>query len=170
MTANAVIAGTFADLRSVKSRSVVVLHIEVPIERAADVVAMFGYPQPGEEVSVAVARLLPAAADPAPATATSKPKRPWDDLSLAQQAGIACGDPDFWVWLDHSRAAANVFDVDSAAQEVRYRCNVKSRREFDRDEAAARRWNALHGEFKRWRADRAGQEQAEAQAAAYGRT
>jgi len=183
MTANAIIAGTFADLRSVKSRSVVVLHIEVPIERAADVVAMFGYPQPGEEVSVAVARLLPEAA-PEPVS-ENRPetdagfrapanRRKWDELSLAQQAGIACGDTDFWRFLEErydsvirgdAKACAEI-----AASDVREVCEVKSRAEFDRDEAAASRWNALHGDFRKWRADRVGQEQAEAQAREYGRT
>lgn len=167
MTANAVIAGTFADLRSVKSRSVVILHIEVPIERAADVVAMFGYPQPGEEVSVAVARLVQPVAEQPPAQATER--RKWDELRPSQQAGIACNEPEFWEFLTevHDNFTS---DANKAAAFVRWKCGVRSRSEFDTDEAAASRWNTLHGEYLRWRADRVGQEQAEAQAREYGRT
>ena len=51
------IAGTYSDLKFIKSRSVAQVVVEVPIERAADVVALFGTPQPGGEVWVGMARL-----------------------------------------------------------------------------------------------------------------
>lgn len=66
MTANAIVSGTFSDFKLVKTRSVAQLVIEIPIERAADAVAIFGIPQPGQEIAVAVARLIES---PAHATA-----------------------------------------------------------------------------------------------------
>lgn len=172
MTANAIVAGTFADMRSVKSRSVVVLMIEVPIERANDVVAMFGFPQPGAEVPVAVARLVMEQPKVEPPKAAPKPadeRTPWDALPKVQQAAIVCNDPEFWEWLHAQCPSARKIDANEAAEYVRFRCEVLSRKELDTDEAAATRWNELHGEFKRWRSDRVGQEQAEAQAREYGR-
>jgi hypothetical protein len=142
MTANAVIAGSFADIKSVKSRSVVVLMIEVPIERAADVVAMFGYPQPGEEVPVAVARLMPLNPEaPVAPPAPEKSKRGWDELSHAQQAGIVCGEVGFHRWI-------KVETPDEAAAWVREHCGVTSRRELDTNETAATAWNRLVGRYR----------------------
>lgn len=179
MNQNAIVAGSFADIRTVKSRSVVVLHIEVPIERAAEVIDKFGFPQPGNEIPVAVARLV---AEPSPVPAqpeqSSKPVgRKWDDMTYAQQAGIACGEPEFWTFLEAKTHNIIVDPEDGplgpigeqragnrAAYEVRDICKVKSRREFDTDEAAAERWRTLYGEYKRWRA---GQREAERQVAHY---
>lgn len=76
---NAVIDGTYSDFKLVKTRSVFQMVIEGPIERAAEAIAMFGVPQPGQEIHVAVARLQaspgPApAVDSGPSTAPSFPK------------------------------------------------------------------------------------------------
>jgi len=162
MTQNAVIAGTFADLKTVKSRSVVQMVIEVPIERGEQVVQMFGFPQPGAEIAVAVARL----ATEQPKSSTPTTGRKWDELRPSQQAGIACADPEFWQFLTEvGPRDLNIANDKAAADEVRFRCDVSSRRYLDTDEDAASRWNVLHGEFRKWRADRMGQEQAEAQAA-----
>lgn len=176
MTANAVVAGTFADLKTVKSRSVVQMVIEIPIERGASVVEMFGFPQPGAEVPVAVARLIdspkaepqieaPAAPAKPPA---EKPKRTWDEFAYSEQAFIKCGDQEFRNFLA-ARKATFAHDAESAAVGVRSLCRVKSRSEFDTDESAAQRWRVLHGEFTRWRSEQIGQAEAEAQARAYSR-
>jgi hypothetical protein len=58
MSKPAAIAGTFADLKTVKTRGVLQMVIEVPIEQGAHVVEAFGFPQPGAEIPVAVARLV----------------------------------------------------------------------------------------------------------------
>lgn len=112
----------------------------------------------------------PAIAEPAPEpTAPARERTPWDAMKKAQQAAIVCNDPEFWEWLHAQCPSARKVDANEAAEYVRFRCEVLSRKELDSDEAAATRWNELHGEFKRWRSDRVGQEQAEAQARAYRR-
>lgn len=58
MTA-AAIAGNYAEFKLVKTRGVFAITIEFPVERTADVFAALGYPQPGTESPVAVARLNP---------------------------------------------------------------------------------------------------------------
>lgn len=70
MSANAVVAGTYADFKVIKSRSVVQVVIELPIEKGADFIDKFGMPLPGVETWMAIAWLLkepaPAIADPTP--------------------------------------------------------------------------------------------------------
>ena len=56
MTA-AAISGNYAEFKLVKTRGVFAITIEFPVERTADVFAALGYPQPGTEIPVAVARL-----------------------------------------------------------------------------------------------------------------
>lgn len=139
MTANAVVAGTFADLRTVKSRSVVQMVIEIPIERGASVVEMFGFPQPGEEVLVAVARLMPQPAAPEPQPV--KERTPWDAMKHSQQAAILCGEVGFQRWI-------KVETKEAAAEFVRQHCGVPSRKDLDQDDEAASRWNRLSGQYR----------------------
>lgn len=63
--------GCYSDFRIVKTRSVAQLIVEIPIERAAEAVALFGVPQPGQEIHVAVARLNNAVPAPARSTASA---------------------------------------------------------------------------------------------------
>jgi len=58
---SAVISGSFADYRLVKSRSVLQVIVEIPIEQQGAAFAALGYPLPGTEIPVAVARLNPRA-------------------------------------------------------------------------------------------------------------
>jgi hypothetical protein len=57
MTDLAAIQGTFADFKTVKSRSVVQIVIEIPIEAGKRAIDILGFPQPGAEIPVALARL-----------------------------------------------------------------------------------------------------------------
>jgi hypothetical protein len=60
MSAPAAIRATFAQYAMVKTRGVLVLHMEVPLEAQAEVFAALGYPLPGNEVWVGIARLVVA--------------------------------------------------------------------------------------------------------------
>ncbi|HBR26842.1 MAG TPA: hypothetical protein DD732_07405, partial [Rhizobiales bacterium] len=62
-TAAAAIRATFSQYAMVKTRGVLVLHMEVPLEQQAEVFAALGYPLPGNEVWCAVARLDVSVAD-----------------------------------------------------------------------------------------------------------
>lgn len=141
MTDHAVIAGSFSECRMVKTRSAFQLVIEVPIEQAdAALKALGGMPQPGKERPVAVARLNASSVEPAAKKG-----------SLAQQAGILCGDPRFLTFLaenyQHIGAPKDDFE---AATTVRSICGVNSRSEFDSDPAAGQRWRNVKGAFDAW--------------------
>ena len=144
----AVIQGTFADLKSVKTRSVVQMVVEIPIEQAEQVIKAFGFPQPGAEIAVAVARLDSEATKHAPAP-SENPKKPFKNYSLSQQAGMRCNDPKFWKfiwgmfdWACESESAATNF--------VRTHCVVESRKELDTRGSAGSEWLALNAEYEQW--------------------
>lgn len=69
----AVIRGTFSDWRPVKTRGVLQLVIEVPVEQAQHVMDTLGFPMPGEEKFVAVALMNAVGGGGAPSAGTAEP-------------------------------------------------------------------------------------------------
>ncbi len=145
------VAGTYSDLKFIKTRGVAQIVIEVPIERAGEVVALLGTPMIGNEVWCAVARLAgppqQSVGDgipkipPGPGTREAKPKREWDDIPPSEQAGIACADEGFQKWWRG--------DEKYAALSVRDSCGVNSRSKLDTNSVAAERWRDLYARFQR---------------------
>ncbi len=148
MEAPAAIVGTFSDLKTVKTRSVVQMIIEVPIEHGEQIIAAFGFPRPGDEVPVAVARLDPEKASASPA-APEKVKKHFYELPLSQQAALRCQDERFWAWLTAPSDEA-VLDTETAAARVRGICGVKSRAEFDSDGHGCHKWIALNEQYEKF--------------------
>ena len=146
------IQGTFADLKSVKTRSVVQMVVEIPIEQAEQVVKAFGFPQPGAEIAVAVARLDPekARAAPTPPETPAKAKTRFHDKPLSVQAGIRCSDASFRRFLVDKFNYSRVPTDDEAAKVVREYCSVDSRKEFNTGGSAGRAWIGLNAEFEQW--------------------
>src|SRR5689334_3898132 len=71
----AAIAGVFSDYKLVRTRSVVQIIVEVPVEQQADVFAALGYPMPGQEIHVAVARMRTTDEQPVPPAGNLKPQQ-----------------------------------------------------------------------------------------------
>jgi hypothetical protein len=149
MPAPAAISGTFSDLKTVKSRSVVQLVIEVPIEQGAAVIEAFGFPQPGAEIHVAVARLVAASTTIEHQPKDEKPRRKFSDMPRWQQSGIRCNEPAFWKWLI-DRHNFGVDTPQEAAEAVREICGVFSRAELDSQPTAGERWDRMEAEFDIW--------------------
>lgn len=141
----AAIAGTYADLKFVRTRSVAQVVVEIPIEHAEQVVDLFGTPRPNSEVWVALARLDPEKMKPN-GEAESPP--PAAKKSRAQMAGILCNDPAFREYLAGGRGLPVETATDAAAL-VREICEVETRADLDRDEYAASQWDALYAEYRR---------------------
>lgn len=152
MSAPAAFHGNYADLKFVKTRSVAVVSIEIPIEAAEAFVAAFGTPRPGAEVPVALARMKPTTVRQAPKLSASD-KRTWSDMPLAQQAAIRCVEPAFRRFLaeeiDRSHDIA-MYDGDMAADTVRRLCGVTSRKHLAESSTAAARWVELDTRFQLW--------------------
>ena len=136
-----VLKATYADLKTVKTRSTCQLILELPIEALTDVVALLGAPVPGNEVWVAVARLRPEAVQIEPEPEQLAPPR--KSASLAQIAGILCNEGAF-------RKFIRVETVDQAAEYIRAHCGVSSRANIDGNPDATAAFDALRGEYELW--------------------
>lgn len=164
MAAPPAIAGTYADLRQVKSRGVWQLVIDVPAEQVEAMVDLFGMPRQDKPTHLAVARLKePPGTNGSAATqasaAPADPPHPPEGLrvpggakrerTLPEKVGMRCGNAYFQAWLmDHlglQQDAAQT--VDEIAEIVRQRCGVKSRTEILPGTEAAAKWLALETRF-----------------------
>jgi hypothetical protein len=144
----AVIQGSFADFKLVKTRKTAQIIVEVPIEQADQALAALGgLPQPATEAWVAIARLNDHVPEPNP----DKEKQRWEDLNLAMQAGIRCNEVAFRKFLTETETSAfEARSVHDAEMMVRERCEVDSRKELNLDPGAARRWQQLDRSYQAW--------------------
>ena len=149
---------TYVDLKFIKTRKLVQMVLELPIEQGEAVVQMFGTPRPDESVWVAVARLT----DDATVPETGEPKPEFDIATYAigpsQRAGMLCSDKRFQEWMTERSFNTSSSDLDKTdpklatnwcADEMRWLCKVKSRAEFDTDPAARQRFEVLESEYLR---------------------
>lgn len=135
-----VIKGTYSDLKLVKTRKVLQMVIELPVEAQDDFITKFGLPKPDAEMWVAVARLHDA---PVPA-------KTYEATKAVQDAGMACKDPNFGTWLHDSYNISSIdpLDAESIAEGLRAVLGVKSRSDFYEDEAALTAWKRLKSEYE----------------------
>lgn len=154
MSAPAAMQADYTDLRFVKGRKVIQVVLELPIEAGAQFVSVFGTPNPATSVPVAIARINGNAKPEAPA---EKTKRPWGELSIAQQAGILCGEKRFQVFVGEQMAKTrgagfrqDLVSVDDAAWYVRSVCGVNSRAHIERDAEATRKFRDLETNYQVW--------------------
>lgn len=160
MTSARIIRAEYSDFRMVKTRKVLQLVFEVPIEQASDALNKLGFPNPSDSVWCAVAVLDEKASAPVaqldehrssnPADAGSspagcaKPRRPFHELPLSQQCAIRCSDKQFQKYI-------GVESDEEAAEVVRdVWLHVESRSVLDANSVAAGRWSRLEAQFKRW--------------------
>ena len=143
----AMIRATFSEWRMVKGRKVLQIICEVPLEAQSDVWQALGSPMPDSEIWVAIARLRDGSAPQA--------KPPVKFVSLAQQAGILCNEVPFRRWLAETGGfdGIAVLDLDTAADELRRRCGVASRRDLDTDAEAGERFRGLRADYTLWLED-----------------
>lgn len=86
--------------------------------------------------------------------AASEPEKPgkrhWDEIPLAEQAGIRCNDDRFVEWLVGKYHSAWQTDEGPMLAQgiVRRECHVNSRSEIQEGTKAALRWRALDREFQ----------------------
>lgn len=150
MTA-AAISGCFADYRLVKSRSVLQLVVEVPVERQEEAFAALGYPVPGAEIHVALARLVTTPEPKAASDRSIQGRARYAASTERQQALVRSAqypkDARFRKWA----VERGYEDTEAAAIEfIRYECDVKSRREIEENDGAHRRFLAMETDYKIW--------------------
>lgn len=142
MSAPAIISGDFATFRHVQGRKVLQLVIEVPAEAASSVFSAFGYPGSGNPIPVAVARLVP---QPIAKPDNDKPRTPFHQLPLSQQAAMRCDEIGFRAFI--RERGGNAADADEAASFVRLHCNVRSRADIIEGTTAGDRWKELDADY-----------------------
>lgn len=153
MTANAAITGSYADFKIVKTRSVAQLVIEIPIEKAQEAIEMFGLPIGGEEIPVALARLISPAEPPKRTNeaATERGRLAYatsgERERAVTRAAMLCGDVQFQVWL-WRKTGTICEDDDEASHALRRFLGVTSRGEISSDDRAYQAFIALEIEYR----------------------
>lgn len=142
MTTPQAFQGDYTGLRFVNTRKVAQVVIEIPLEQATAFVAAFGTPDPANGVPLAIARIN-TEAKPEPT------KRKWDELSIAQQAGIMCNEKGFQTFVKEKSPHFEATTED-AAQYVRQLCGVNSRANIEGKPDAERKFRALRVEYDNW--------------------
>lgn len=131
----AVFSATYSDWKLIRTRKVVQIVLEVPLEAADHAYQVVGgMPKAGEETWFAVARLKeqPIKAPPQPVH------------RLVQRAGILCNDQEFinFCQIKHSLAPKLA---------IYKLCEISSRKELATNQQAQILFERLLGEFEGWR-------------------
>jgi hypothetical protein len=136
------VLATFSDFKIIKGRKVAQLIFEVPIETAdAALSELGGLPRSDGEQWVGVARVDPDAAE--------KPAEKPKGGPRAQQAGLMCGAPAFWRFLNEEKGL-DVTNKSEAAAILRHLCNVTSRADLDHSDDAARAFSEIVSNYRFW--------------------
>ena len=133
----AVIRGTYAAFKLVKTRNCVQMIIEVPIEEAQKVTNNFGIPTPSEEKWVAVALL-----DNRKVEVNNRASR------AIQQAGILGSDVAFGTFLKNKVPEVEPTNPESIVNGISAITGVRSWSEFTKNDTALTIWERLYDEYK----------------------
>lgn len=153
------VLGTFSEVKILKTRSVLQIIVEIPIEQADEALkALGGIPQPSEERWVGIARApkerrgaeLYQPEAPTVTLTKSKEHRPFNSLPLSQQAGIRCSDAKFSDFMIETHLPFMAMGVTEA---VRVVCGIVSRSELDTNDIAAAKWRKLEADYQAYLTD-----------------
>ncbi len=142
---------TYADFKLIKTRGVVSVSFELPVEQAqAALDVLGGMPIAATEVWCAVARLETKTPLTAPNPETSAhSKQAFRDMRMVNQAGILCDDVAFRKFLAEN-FKRDITSADDAAAYVREYCGVKSRSDIRPRCFSGNRWTRLVDEYRTW--------------------
>lgn len=138
------LAGNFADFKIIKTRSVLQIVVEIPIEQGQKALELLGIPQPGQEIPVAIARLVasPKAIDPDKSSRAKEAYATKDDMEKAVvRAAMLCSDQRYLDWRFCSNPA-------QAAEDMRAALNIRSRSEIADNERVYKLFIALETKFR----------------------
>jgi hypothetical protein len=99
--------------------------------------------RPGSAREGAAAESAAAGGKTPPAPADARRSARGRPFPLAKRAAMRCAEKSFQAFLGVDGASA-------AAAELRTRCGVASRKQFDTEEAARERWRALDARYAAW--------------------
>src|SRR3972149_8792011 len=146
----------YTDWKLIRTRGVVQVVFEVPIERSREAYdALGGMPTPASEVWCAIARLnmenaqKPRPSTPKPPATGGAHHKSWHEMTPAQQAGILCAEPTFWKFCEEW-LGQTIRVEDQCIFAVREYCGVQSRKEIDPNGLSGRNWRAITAEYRAW--------------------
>lgn len=145
------IRAVYANWRVVKTRGVLVLEFEVPIEEQEEVLKVLGAPLFSQAQWVGIT-LMHA---PGKKESEDKPeKRTWDELLPSAQAAMRCQEPAFQDWLAKRmgrvpfKHADEVARKDVTNQRLKEELHITSKRELHSNPIKNMLWNALDTEYQ----------------------
>lgn len=148
MSENPVIAGLYSDIKTVKTRSVVQIIVEVPIEQMPSVISTFGAPVPGNERWVALAAL---AFNPY----ANKQRTIEDHMGgeegrrAVQSAVLRCRELSFQRWLLGREMTGNPQEDEArAVDRLKGLLGITSRSEIGSDPEKRAAWKRLIGRYE----------------------
>lgn len=149
------IAATLLSYKTVPTRKVFQMVLELPIEKAADAIKLFGTPDSDGATWLAVARLIgPDKGSSPPVDSVGAPQgqgkvRHFKDMNRSQQAAIMCRDDEFQSWMGEiDPDGAPAFREGQAIGLLKQHLGIVSRRELDTDPAKAKAWDSLLADFE----------------------
>lgn len=145
---------TYADFKLVKTRRVVQVILEVPLEAADEaLLALGGMPKPDTETWVGVARLdaKPVREETTRMEPLPKAKRRFHELPLSQQASMRCNEQAFQKFLSEHYLTPCENNADAASL-VRKACGVQTRSDLLPGTPQGDKWRKLDDEFRAWMA------------------
>ena len=166
-------AASYADWKLIKTRAVIQIVFEVPIEsHDAAYQALGGMPVHAQERWFAIARLDQSKfeqrkerrdEDTQQGTTATAPgaapreRRSLSDVPLSQRAGMLCNAPAFWAFLkEHQPESCRVLELadgtdgEKAAIVLRSLCGVQSRSELSEDNQAGQEFLNIESGYNFW--------------------
>ena len=153
------IEATYSDIKTVKSRGVCQIVLEMPIEGMATAFDLLGAPVASETVWVVLARLRKPstpAIEQQPEPEAHQIEGPANDdephkpRALSQVAAILCNIVAFRRFIHEKGGYEVIPTADEAATWVREKCGITSRRELDTDTAAAANFRRIRSDYDLW--------------------
>jgi hypothetical protein len=159
MSAPAITHGSLVDVRNVNQHKCVRLVIDIPAERAREIIDTFGWPTMVDPVPVAIARLIDQQREEQSASSktqipTAQPRQshPAGAPNYGQKLGIMCSKPNAWMFLfEKMGRSREIADSEHAAEAVRQLCGVKSRADTIIGTPAGDKADRLLSEFEGWK-------------------
>ena len=136
-------ACTFADFKTVKTRSVAQVVLEMPIENLQAFLAAFGVPVPGSETWVGIARLAGNPRVPASQGEMSEAKQ------AVRAAALRCDDERFQRWMLGLEFGEGVDNEAATVVQLRFVLGVKSRSEIGTNPEKLLAWLELIRRFNK---------------------
>ena len=144
-----IIKARYANWRTVRTRKLLVLEFELPLEDQNDVIKYLGAPLPDRDIQCAIAVLNGEAGNsheletPPLNSPVSPTKQKFEDLPLTKQAVLLCKREAFQRYIQVENELA-------AVEWLRDHCTVSTRSDIQEGTRAGEELKELYGRFQDW--------------------